>query len=120
MTMLRDLPNEIYRRTYDFICRCFSNKLLLERKSVDEVIKEKINNLKRYKFAFNTKIQVGDNKDNVYIDPATELTADQIKEKLLFLRNQHIEFYKDLLDEYLKNQQEYDEKIELKYFHPIK
>lgn len=111
MKMLRDLPNETFKRTYESICRGFSYALKNESKTVEQALKEKLEDLKKYRFAFNTKINYEDEK-NIHIDPTTLLTPDQIKEKLISLRKQRVEFYKALLEEYLQRRREYDEKIE--------
>ncbi len=117
MKMLRDLPNEMFKRTSELICRDFSYSLKNESKTVEQALKEKLDDLKKFRFAFNTKINF-ENEKNIRIDPTTLLTPDQIKEKLISLRKQRIEFYKALLKEYLQQQREYDEKIEkeLKFY----
>lgn len=117
MKMLRDLPNEMFKRTYESICRGFSYSLKNESKTVEQALKEKLEDLEKYRFAFNTKINF-ENEKNIHIDPTTLLTPDQIKEKLISLRKQRVEFYKVLLEEYLQRQREYDEKIEkeLKFY----
>ena len=49
---------------------------------------------------------------NAKVTNSLNTNVDQIKEKLISLRKQRVEFYKALLEEDLQRRRDYDEKIE--------
>lgn len=114
MNLIKNLPNDKFTRTYESICQNFSFTLKNEDKTVEQALKDRLEELKEYKFAFNTKINFENDEEEVHIEPSTLLTPDQIIEKLISLRKQQIGFYKALLEEYLSNQHNYDERIKKK------
>ncbi|MFX1328805.1 MAG: hypothetical protein ACFE91_11815 [Promethearchaeota archaeon] len=105
----KDLADNKFTRVTQALT-LFSSEFL-EKKDLEKVLLKYINDLGERKFKIRKQGSYKGSPDYKEI----EITLDQIKEKFDDLRSHRINFYKKVLEEYKKNEKEYDDFMRATY-----
>ena len=97
---------QVQDRTTNFLFQRFYNSSISKGRDLENAIENEIEKLKENKFF------VGYDSNREFI----EFTIDDISELFLSLRRQKIKFYSDILKEYRKNKQNYDNRLDQMFF----
>ena len=101
---LRNLPENTFDRTYEVLFQQFWNPSE-NHTNLEKVIVTEIEWLKKREYRIDI-----DNDTLEYIT----ITIEDIEKMLVSMREQRIDFYKAILEEYRKRKSEYDERMKKK------